>query len=195
MHTVALLRPPTLAMHRPNSRSRPFAPQQSSTYAPPKWTLDPVTPETTDEAVDFINQARQDMFPTLHKQLADDVARLVQSGYFLLARDRSNGQVIGTIGYVPYDHRFPQLNYDDIRTVEVVRLYVLPSWRRTGLGATLFEALKRHALEERVVCLYLHTHPFLPGAVEFWEKKGFSIVYVEEDAVWRTTHMQMMLAE
>jgi hypothetical protein len=38
--------------------------------------------------------------------------------------------------------------------------------------------------------LYLHTHPFLPGALGFWERQGFRIVDVESDPVWRTTHME-----
>jgi hypothetical protein len=42
--------------------------------------------------------------------------------------------------------------------------------------------------------MYLHTHPFLPGAIRFWEKQGFGIICIdEEDEVWRTHHMQMML--
>lgn len=132
------------------------------------------------------------MFPTLHKQLADDVARWVKSGCFFVARD-FGGRIIATIGFVPYNHRFPELDFRDMKVVEVVRLYVLPEWRRAGMGAALFKALKRKALEESIDCLYLHTHPFLPGAVRFWEDKGFALLHEEEDPVWRTTHMQMML--
>lgn len=43
--------------------------------------------------------------------------------------------------------------------------------------------------------MYLHTHPFLPGAIRFWEKQAFDIIGVdEEDEVWRTHHMHMVLA-
>ncbi|KAF1845441.1 acetyltransferas-like protein [Cucurbitaria berberidis CBS 394.84] len=157
----------------------------------PSWTLQPTTPDTIDEVVTFMNHARQDMFPTLSSQLPDDVARWVQSGYFLTARNET--QLIATIGYVPYDHRFPQLDYRTLRTVEVVRLFVLPEHRRGGLATALVSALREHARGEGVECLYLHTHPFLPGAIEFWEKRGFQIADVEEDPVWRTTHMQLML--
>lgn len=42
--------------------------------------------------------------------------------------------------------------------------------------------------------MYLHTHPFLPGAIRFWQKQGFDVVCVDEqDEVWRTHHMQMIL--
>lgn len=44
-----------------------------------------------------------------------------------------------------------------------------------------------------IQCPYLHTHPFLPGAITFWERQGFVIVDLEADPLWRTTHMQLML--
>jgi GNAT superfamily N-acetyltransferase len=159
----------------------------------PHSSVEPVTPEIIDEVVVFINNARRDMFPELCAQLKDDAARWVQSGCFLAARDEK--RLIATIGYVPYDHRFSQLDYSGRKTVEVVRLYVLPEKRRCGLAAVLFEELKEKAMEEGVEVLYLHTHPFLPGAVAFWEKRGFQVVDVEDDRVWRTTHMVMVLKE
>ena len=130
------------------------------------------------------------MFPGLCAQLEDDVARWVQSGVFLVAREENEGKTIATIGYVPYDHRFPLLNYKGKKTVEVVRLYVLPAYRRCGLAAKLFEALKQRAVKEGVELLYLHTHPILPGALGFWDKRGFRVVDVEDDEVWQTTHME-----
>ena len=41
--------------------------------------------------------------------------------------------------------------------------------------------------------MYLHTHPFLPGAIDFWLRQGFEVVDVDADPVWRTTHMQRIL--
>ncbi|KAF1967445.1 acyl-CoA N-acyltransferase [Bimuria novae-zelandiae CBS 107.79] len=176
-------------------------PKPSSAPATTKWRIQPVTSATVDEVTAFINTARHDMFPTLHSLLADDISRWISSGSFLVALDATTGHIIATIGYVPYDHRFPHLVHlghlkqRNMRVVEVVRLYVLPAWRKAGLGAELFEALKRQAVEEEVECLYLHTHPFLDGAVRFWEKRGFEVVDVEVDPVWRTTHMQMVVGE
>ena len=43
--------------------------------------------------------------------------------------------------------------------------------------------------------LYQHTHPFLPGAIRFWEKQGFSLTDVETDPVWNTTHMECVPGE
>lgn len=129
--------------------------------------------------------------------------------------------VVAAIAYIPFDYRFPHLpppigtlsappstassssSSLDIpvhssehlcKTVEVLRLFVLPQYRRHGLAASLFQALQNHAVASGVECMYLHTHPFLPGAIRFWEKQGFDIISVDEgDEVWQTHHMQMML--
>jgi len=44
-----------------------------------------------------------------------------------------------------------------------------------------------------VAVVYLHTHPFLPGAIDFWGRQGFEIVDVEDDPAWCTTPMQRYL--
>ena len=80
------------------------------------------------------------------------------------------------------------------KIVEVVRLFVLPQYRRRGLAAALFQSLQEHAFAAGVQCMYLHTHPFLPGAIGFWEKQGFQLVGVDrEDKVWLTHHFWKML--
>ncbi|KAF2844877.1 acetyltransferas-like protein [Plenodomus tracheiphilus IPT5] len=155
------------------------------------WIISSVTSDSIEEIVDFVNNARQQMFPELCAQLNDDVSRWVRSGHFLTAR--RGKKIIATIGYVPYDHRFPQLRYQGVEVVEVVRLFVLPDYRRCGLAAALFGKLKEQARELKIEFLYLHTHPFLPGAIRFWEKCGFAIVDVEKDPIWKTTHMQLRL--
>ncbi|MHC6225211.1 GNAT family N-acetyltransferase [Pseudomonas sp. X10] len=161
-------------------------------------TLEPVAAGAIDEVVAFVNDARRELFPMLaNAPMPDDLARFREvyvegGGCFLVARDQ--GQLIAAIGYLPYDHRFAQLDYRDRRVVEVVRLFVLPRYRRGGLAAALFTALREQAKRQGIECLYLHTHPFLPGAVAFWQKQGFEVVDVEDDPLWRTTHMQLMLA-
>jgi GNAT superfamily N-acetyltransferase len=157
---------------------------------PPPWTIQPVPPQSVDEVVRFINNARKGMFPG--RSLSPDTAALLGDGScFLEARDGKD--LIAVIGYVRYDNRHPQLNYHNIRTVEIVRLYVQPQYRRCGLAAALFSALYDRAVEEDMECLYLHTHPFLEGAIRFWEKCGFEIFQVEDDPEWQTTHMEMRL--
>jgi len=112
-------------------------------------------------------------------------------GAFLTAR--IDGVLVATIGYVPYDHRFPQLQLGQKRVVEVVRLYVDPALRRTGLASRLFADLEMTARQKGIEQLYLHTHPFLPGAINFWGKRGFSTLHLDQDPVWRTVHMRLFL--
>ncbi|HCN44659.1 MAG TPA: GNAT family N-acetyltransferase [Pseudomonas sp.] len=151
-----------------------------------------------DEVMDFVLAARAQIFPMLADapvpaDLADFAGHYLApaAGRFLLARDE--GRIVAVIGYLPYDHRFAQLDYRGRRVVEVVRLFIAPGYRRAGLARRIFEALKAMALEEGVEVLYLHTHPFLPGAIPFWERQGFAVVDVEADPLWQTTHMELEL--
>jgi GNAT superfamily N-acetyltransferase len=167
-------------------------PYSSIPSCTPSWNIQPVPFEAADEYITFINDARSQMFPG--RSLAPDNASLLGHGTcFLEARDGK--QLIAAIGFVPYNHRFPQFKYHDVRTVEVVRLYVEPRYRRSGLATALFKELCERAKEQDLGRLYMHTHPFLPGAIGFWQKHGFEIVEQEEDPVWQTTHMQMVLSK
>lgn len=164
----------------------------------PKWYIRLAAADDRDEVVAFVDTARRQIFPLLaHSPLPKDLANFNATyidgpGQFLLARS-AIGELIASIGYLPYDHRFPQLDYKDRRTVEVVRLFVVPEDRRSGLASDIFDALRQHALRDHVECLYLHTHPFLPGAISFWQRQGFRIVDVEADPDWQTTHMDLSL--
>ncbi|WDU63904.1 GNAT family N-acetyltransferase [Pseudomonas poae] len=154
-----------------------------------------VAAQDIPEVLAFVLQARAELFPKLSAAgMPDDLARfeavyLKGEGQFLIAR--AEGRIVAAIGYLPYDGRFPQLNYHGRKTVEVVRLFVLPAFRRFGLAGKLYRALEAKAQGVEVV--YLHTHPFLPGAIDFWVRQGFEVVDVEADPVWRTTHMQRQL--
>ncbi|UZP38944.1 hypothetical protein NXS19_006760 [Fusarium pseudograminearum] len=162
------------------------------------------TPDEIPELVGSITKARAEMFPFLDQASSDRMAQKEHDnfrknhldhplGTFLTAR--SEGRLVATIGYVPYDGRFPFLNLEPDNVVEVVRLYVNPEWRRAGIASKLFARLVDTALYAGVKQLYLHTHPFLPNAIGFWEQNGFSIMSVDEDPVWQTTHMSRLLKE
>lgn len=148
--------------------------------------------------LEFVLAARAQIFPMLAGapmpvDLADFAATYLPpaDGRFLLVKE--GGRIVAVIGYLPYDHRFAQLDYHGRRVVEVVRLFVDPAYRRGGLAWRLYEALNELARGQGVEVLYLHTHPFLPGAIEFWQRQGFRIVDVEADPLWRTTHMELVL--
>ena len=160
----------------------------------PNWIIQSPRREAVTEVVNFVDSARRALFPLLaNSALPKDLSHfeatyLDGEGHFLEARVQ--GRLVAAIGYLPYDHRFLQLDYQGKRVVEIVRLFVLPEFRRHGLAAALFAALREHAIGAGIECLYLHTHPFLPGAIRFWERQGFVITDIEDDSVWRTTHME-----
>ncbi|WP_300635260.1 GNAT family N-acetyltransferase [Pseudomonas sp.] len=145
----------------------------------------------------FVMRARAELFPVLSATaMPDDLARfeavyLEGDGRFLAAQ--ADGQWVAAIGYLPYDGRFSQLDYQGLKTVEVVRLYVLPAFRRFGLAGELYRSLEALARADGVEVVYLHTHPFLPGAIDFWIRQGFEVTDVEPDPVWQTTHMHRPL--
>ena len=158
----------------------------------------PATPDQIPAILEYVMAARASIFPQLDAtQVPDDLARFDEvylasnQGCFLLAWQE--GQIIGAIGYLPYDQRFSQLQLPTTDIVEVVRLFVSPSCRGAGLARALYAALLAQARQAGVATLYLHTHPFLPGAIAFWEKQGFEVIDVEADPVWQTTHMRLDL--
>jgi GNAT superfamily N-acetyltransferase len=158
----------------------------------------PAAPDQVPAILDYVMAARASIFPQLDAtQVPDDLARFDEvylasnQGCFLLAWQK--GRIVGAIGYLPYDQRFSQLQLPATDIVEVVRLFVSPSCRGAGVAKALYAALLAQARQAGVATLYLHTHPFLPGAIAFWQKKGFEVIDVESDPVWQTTHMRVDL--
>ena len=157
------------------------------------FTIEVVTRSEIAEVIDFVMQARAELFPKLSATgIPPDLANFEETylngaGLFLLARHE--GRIVATIGYLPYDRRFEHLDYGQLEVVEVVRLFVLPEFRRSGLASELYQTLRSSAERAGVDVIYLHTHPFLPGAINFWLKRGFEVIAVDADPVWQTTHM------
>ena len=53
----------------------------------------------------------------------------------MLATLDEAGKLLGAIAYRKYDGRFPQLQFEENKKiVEMIRLYVLPDARRSGLA-------------------------------------------------------------
>lgn len=89
-----------------------------------------------------------------------------------------------------YDWRFCNLDLAHDRVSEVVKLYVDPVYRRSGVASCLFDRLKQSAETKGIGSLYLHTHPFLTGARDFWEKQGFVLLKEDRDSPFQTIHME-----
>ncbi|MDC5206934.1 GNAT family N-acetyltransferase [Acinetobacter baumannii] len=147
-------------------------------------------------AVEFALYTRELLFPEIyHGQVPKDLQNFEQHyihdplGCFITVKDQN--RIIGTIAYRAYDHRF-DLNLPS-NTVEVVKLFVLPEYRRKGIATQLCEMLFSHAKNSEITTLYLHTHPFLPAAEEFWTLQGFEVIQREWIDTYDTIHMSKFL--
>lgn len=147
------------------------------------------------EIVAYVMHCRKILFPMIdHSVLPKDLKNFESyylssnPGAFLQARDRNN-KIVGVIAMMPYDHRFPYLGNLGKKTVEVARLFVDPEWRKLGIATSLFTELERIAKQRGIDVLYLHTHPFLTGAFEFWEKQGFEFLVSKIESDTETLHM------
>lgn len=161
------------------------------------YTIKKVQKENAEQVTMFMQKLLTELFPmTDHDHLPFDILHLnthymdrEDAGLFV-ATDKA-GTVLGTIGYLPYDGRFNQLNhlYEQVRTTELVRCYIDKEYRRMGIGSALYDTVLRSIHNAGYEKVYLHTHPFLPGGLSFWQAKGFILRLAEEDLVWQTLHM------
>ncbi|MDC5068712.1 GNAT family N-acetyltransferase [Acinetobacter baumannii] len=147
-------------------------------------------------AVEFALYTRHLLFPEIyHGQVPKDLKNFGQYyvndplGCFITVKDKN--RIIGTIAYRAYDHRF-DLNLPS-NTVEVVKLFVLPEYRRNGIATQLCDMLFSYAKNNEISTLYLHTHPFLPAAEEFWTLQGFEVIQREWIDTYDTIHMSKSL--
>ena len=158
--------------------------------------------ELTPEIHAFILQAYNKLFGKFIDNLENGPADLrnfektymVPNGRFITLRDQ--GEIIGMIGYRPFDRRFKidgitreDLAFPSKTAVEILRLFVAETHRCKGLASRLVEELVARAKEDKVDVMYLHTHAFLTGARKLWEKNGWKVVVIDSDEPWNTIHM------
>ncbi|MEY4778613.1 MAG: hypothetical protein RIS13_1361 [Bacteroidota bacterium] len=86
------------------------------------------------------------------------------AAYFIAVQD---GQVVGGGGIFPS----PGL---PAGTCELVKMYLLPLARGTGIGATLMNRCLGKAKEMGFVNMYIETLPELKKAISVYEKFGFN---------------------
>lgn len=166
-----------------------------------KYHIKQVQEDEVVQAAEFMKAIRKELFPMLkHNTLPVDM--LHAADYYidrndaaLFAAINEEGNVLGTIGYLPYDHRFPDLQhfYARTKTTEVVRCYIDSEYRRLGIGSALYKTALRSICAAGYQKIYLHTHPFLPGGIPFWKALGFEERLTEQDPVWKTLHMDKKL--
>ncbi len=108
---------------------------------------------------------------------------------FLAAFDKDN-EIAGTIGICRYDGRIAALKgfYDTKTTAEMEKCYVAKIHRRKGVGSMLVKEAQIFCQSRGYEVIYLHTHRYLPGALDFWLAQNFTIRLDEKNGQ-QTVHM------
>ncbi|MBP7647103.1 MAG: GNAT family N-acetyltransferase [Comamonas sp.] len=151
--------------------------------------------ENYQQVEEFLLKARIQMFSEqMNPQVIPSDLKNFDENYIMPAGAmwracNRTGVTVATAGYRAYDHRFKHFSLPGKKSVEITRLYVDPEYRRLGLATQLVRQLKLHATENHADTLYLHTHPFLSGALDFWEYHGFKVIAKDNDLTWKTIHM------
>ncbi|WP_339783182.1 GNAT family N-acetyltransferase [Paenibacillus sp. FSL R7-0313] len=159
-------------------------------------TVTPVQAHQIHDAIDFAMRVRREVFPMMgHTKLPVDFEQFREhyldsnDAIFLVAMMGDAG-IVGSIGILPYDGRIEAVEgrYEAQSAAEIVKCYVDPEYRRYGIGSMMLKELENVVKDMHYTTLYLHTHRFLPGAVDFWKRQGFTVI-AEQDDDWQTVHM------
>lgn len=160
----------------------------------------PVLGADLEAVKDYVWEARKLLFPMLHTdRIPEDIACLKEFyldnpiSAMLCAKD-DHGKLIGVAGMREYDYRFSNLDIPKAKVVEVARLFIDPDYRRLRLASKFVTELKVLAELKNIDVMYLHTHPFLSGAYEFWLKQGFKLDKICMESGFETIHMSLNLS-
>jgi GNAT superfamily N-acetyltransferase len=128
--------------------------------------------------------------PELHQDVDDLEGVYMRNPRHALfvAADDLTGEIIGTAG-VRAGRLKPALSpdflvqrYESDSVAQLVRVYVLHEHRRRGAARALVQAtLDFIAADGHYNLISLHTHPFSPGAMDFWRAMGTTTVYEPAD--------------
>jgi GNAT superfamily N-acetyltransferase len=159
-------------------------------------TIKKVTQEDIPQMLEFVMKVRREEFPTLnndvlpHDLLHFEEAYIHPRDAVFLAAFSKEGSIMGSIAVSRYDGRVKAVEgwYDLQTTAEILKCYVDKDARRSGIGSLLVKEAINFSRECGYETAYLHTHRFLPGAVQFWQSHGYAIKLEEGDSM-QTVHM------
>lgn len=160
----------------------------------------PIRAEDIGAVQDFLFTQLQELFAQDGQAaITDDVWGL---GKTYLEPDNCNmwavftpaGTVVGTAAICAYNGRIELLKgrYHLPTTAEVGRCYIDAKLRRQGIGSKLVEAMTQFCKDHGYRTMYLHTHHFLPGGFNFWQKQGFAIT-IDQGGSLEIVHMEKIL--
>ncbi|MCM3160588.1 GNAT family N-acetyltransferase [Metabacillus litoralis] len=162
----------------------------------PNYKMNKLLEGNYSSVIDFVMKMRKELFPMIdHEMLPQDLLHFencyIQPDHAAFFTVVTEDRIIGSIGVIPYDGRFHQLSetYPLTKAAEIVKCYIDPDYRRYGIGTELSTIATSFSRDAGYQSLYLHTHPFLPGAIPFWKSQGYKEILAEDDPVWQTLHM------
>jgi ribosomal protein S18 acetylase RimI-like enzyme len=139
------------------------------------------------------NDFGYDYNPEWHKDI-DELTQmyLAERACFYIAI--KNDEIIGAIGARPFDKTYPELKgrYLKEDTLSIWRHYIHPQYRRQRIGSRLVDYVESFAKEQQYKQIYLHTQRAIPGSLEYWLAKGYSITNESVDE-FQTVHMDKIL--
>jgi len=157
-------------------------------------------PEKRSDITKFVLALMRDLYPKGAYEenprdllFFEEVYARPENAVFLIAVD-ADGALLGTAAVRPYDRRFPEVEptIGAGPVCEIVKFYIRPDRRRSGLGSRLYAEAERFAREAGYTESYLHTSLHLPGGYPFWLSRGYQERYWESD---RIAHMSKKLDE
>lgn len=145
---------------------------------------------------EYIKHYGKRISKTQYNKLYSKMGMLIKernkNGFFIAVNEYNT--IIGSISVSNYDNRIKILKskyqYQDI--AEIGRCYVKKEYRRQGIASKLLDLATKFAHEKHYKSMYLHTHYFLPGGFQFWQKMGFCITIDEKD-ILQTVHMEKQI--
>jgi GNAT superfamily N-acetyltransferase len=187
----------------------------SYSYSPDDTNSMPLPPACTISRVDELDTALRNYIYQVHRALfgslcppeqtlkgIENLVKAIGDRHACFLVCRLDDTIVGMVGYLKYKRRFrtpdnalrDDLAYPGETVVEVMRLFVDPQLRSRGVATIMVQELVRRARSAHVDVMYLHTHDFLTGAQQFWEKNGWRVVARDDDEPWNSVHMEMRLA-
>ena len=166
------------------------------------YTVQPIRKEDIQEVQTFLMKQLKTLF--FQENLGAITTDVLGLEKMYLQTERNNlwvafswnGKVVGTGAICTYNDRIECMRgrYHLPETAEVGRCYVDETIRRQGIGSEIMAAMVKFCREKEYKKMYLHTHHFLPGGFNFWQKQGFEILIDDgHDGGYETIHMEKIL--
>lgn len=102
--------------------------------------------------------------------------------------------IVGTIAARPYDKAYEVFKnkYSHKNTLSIWRHYIKKELRGQGIGTLLLERIMEFSSHSGYKYIYLHTQKTIPGSLEYWLAKGFSITNDSNDD-FQTVHLEKVI--